>query len=159
MHGPDCLETSHTFKLISGTHTNAEGLMYYTERLDDIDLYHPDHFKGCFGLDVEYPVEGSIHKQGNHVHIKLERDEASQTEALLEVDLYKSVPNHTPEYVATVWQGNEMIIDTFSLQDHLQVPLDKLEPSAFYYYTFRVTSKKMQDDTCMFRSSNFKIET
>ncbi|KAG0170183.1 hypothetical protein DFQ28_002248 [Apophysomyces sp. BC1034] len=158
MHGPDCLETSHTFKLISGAHMNAEGLMYYTETLDDIKLYHPDHFKGCFGIDIEFPQEGSIHKQGNHIFVSLDRDRASQTDALLKIDLYKSIAGQGPEHVATVWKGNEVIVDKFSLMDHLHLPHGKLDPSASYYYSFQLTSKKIKDETCTFHSKAFKIE-
>ncbi|KAI8376320.1 uncharacterized protein BYT42DRAFT_574208 [Radiomyces spectabilis] len=158
MHGPDCLETSHTFRVSTASHQNADGSMYYAEDPDDVTFYHPEHFKGCFGLSVEYPQEGATVKTGEHVRISVNRDSASQTESLLKVDLYKSTEANKAEYIDTVWEGKERFVDAFTLKDHLSIPDGQYDADATYYYTLEVTSNKVQDETCTFHSQGFKVQ-
>ncbi|KAG0169358.1 hypothetical protein DFQ28_003671 [Apophysomyces sp. BC1034] len=158
MHGPDCIETSSTFKVTTGVHQNVDGFMYYTENLDDITFYRPEHIKGCFGLSVDQPKEGSTFKHGDHISVVANRDKSSQTESLLKVELYKATEANKAEFVATAWEGSERFIDAFSLKDHLALPEDKIDPNAQYYYLLDVTSNKVEGETCTFRSGSFKIE-
>ncbi|KAI8882407.1 hypothetical protein K501DRAFT_219002 [Backusella circina FSU 941] len=148
-HGPDCLETSHTFKVTSGSHTNAAGDEEYTESLDDNSIYNQDHAKGCFGLAVDYPQEGSTFRVNEHIHISANKDSASQTDALTKVELYKGT-----ELVDVAWEGSESFNGAFTLKDHLS--LNNVDASADYHYKLYVSSKK-SDDTCTFESNNFKI--
>ncbi|ORY90977.1 hypothetical protein BCR43DRAFT_498287 [Syncephalastrum racemosum] len=154
MHGPDCLETSHTFKVTTGVHQDANGINYYTESLDDSKIYHPDHFRGCFGLTVEYPKEGQTFKDGEHIRLGVNRDSSSQTETLKKVDLYKKTGDDEATFVETVWQGSERFVNAFTLKDHLK--LDQADETSSYYYVLDVTSNKA-DDSCTFASKEFKI--
>ncbi|CAO3669279.1 unnamed protein product [Rhizopus stolonifer] len=148
-HGPDCLETSHTFKVTSGSHTNAAGITEYAEHLDDNQVYSSDHYNGCFGLTVDYPQTGQTFKVNEHIHVQANRDSSSQTDALTKVELYKG-----SELVETSWSGSESIQTSFTLKDHLK--LDNVDTSSDYHYKLTVTSKK-SDATCSFASGNFKI--
>lgn len=148
-HGPDCLETSHTFKVTSGSHTNAAGITEYAEHLDDNQVYSTDHYNGCFGLSVDYPQAGQTFKVNEHIHVQANRDSSSQTDALTKVELYKG-----SELVETSWSGSESIQTSFTLKDHLK--LDNVDTSSDYHYKLTVTSKK-SDTACSFTSGNFKI--
>ncbi|KAI9249981.1 hypothetical protein BY458DRAFT_525118 [Sporodiniella umbellata] len=148
-HGPDCLETSHTFKVTTGSHTNAAGDVEYAEHLDDPQVYSNEHYNGCFGLSVDYPQEGDTFQTDSHIHLQVNRDSASQTDALTKVELYKG-----QELVETAWTGHEAIQNSFTLKDHLK--LDNIDPSADYHYKLTVTSKQ-SEETCNFESGNFKI--
>ncbi|KAF7728032.1 hypothetical protein EC973_006797 [Apophysomyces ossiformis] len=158
MHGPDCIETSSTFKVSTAAHQNADGFTYYAENLDDITFYHPEHMKGCFGLSVDQPKAGSTYKLGDHISVVANRDKSSQTESLLKVELYKATEGNKAEYVSTVWEGSERFIDAFSLKDHLSFPQDQIDGNAEYYYVLEVSSNKVKDETCRFHSGAFKIE-
>lgn len=148
-HGPDCLETSSTFKVTTGSHTNAAGDLEYTESLHDNSIYNTEHEAGCFGLSVEYPKNGDTFKLKQHVRIQADRDSASQTDALTKIDLYKG-----DQLVNTAWTGSESFQNTFSLKDHLVLP--DVDTSADYHYKVYATSNKA-DKTCVFESGNFKI--
>ncbi|EIE90633.1 hypothetical protein RO3G_15344 [Rhizopus delemar RA 99-880] len=148
-HGPDCLETSHTFKVTSGSHTNAAGVTEYAEHLDDANIYSNEHYNGCFGLSVDYPKAGSTFNVDDHIHIQVDRDSTSQTDSLTKVELYKG-----DELVETAWSGSEALQNSFTLKDHLK--LDNVDTSADYHYKLQVTSKK-SDTSCTFESNTFKI--
>ncbi|KAI9487275.1 MAG: hypothetical protein EXX96DRAFT_552464 [Benjaminiella poitrasii] len=150
-HGPDCLETSHTFKVTTGSHTNAAGEVEYAESLHDNSIYSEEYYDGCFGLSVDYPEAGSTFKTNEHIHIQVNRDSASQTDALTKVDLYKG-----DEWVSTAWKGSESFQNSFTLKDHLV--LDNVDSSADYHYKVYVTSSKSSSKTCTFTSNNFKIQ-
>ncbi|KAI7876703.1 hypothetical protein K492DRAFT_151405 [Lichtheimia hyalospora FSU 10163] len=160
MHGPDCLETSHTFRVTSGVHKNADGMSYYTESLDDIQFYRPEYFKGCFGLKVNSPAKDQKVKLGKHVTISASRDKTSQTAMLKKVDLYKSVSDNEAKFVETVWSGKERFYDEINIKDHLVLDDEHLDHDATYYYTLSVSSNKAKDgdDDCTFHSAGFKIE-
>lgn len=148
-HGPDCLETSHTFKVTTGSHTNAAGYTEYAESLHDNSIYNPVHQNGCFGLTVEYPREGDTFKVNDHVHIQADRDSASQTDALTKVELYKG-----DQLVEVAWTGSESFQNSFTLKDHLV--LNDVDTSADYHYKLYATSNKAAE-TCTFESNHFKI--
>lgn len=148
-HGPDCLETSATFKVTTGSHTNADGIVEYAQSLHDNEIYNPDHIDGCFGLSVDYPEEGGVFKANDHIHIQANRDSASQTDALTKVELYKG-----EELVNVAWTGSESFQNSFTLKDHLV--LNNIDPNADYHYKVYATSNKA-DRTCTFNSNNFKI--
>ncbi|KAG0940485.1 hypothetical protein G6F57_006487 [Rhizopus arrhizus] len=156
-HGPDCIKTSKNFKVTTGTHTNAAGFISYAEHLNDETIYKPEHIKGCFGLKVTSPAEGDSTKQGNHVSITLNRDSASQTEALTKVDIYKKSSDGQDELVDAVWAGHEAITNVITLKDQIKIPSDKYDADAQYYYKIQVTSSVQKDETCTFQSSYFKI--
>lgn len=148
-HGPDCLQTSHTFKVTTGSHTNADGLTEYAESLHDNSIYNSEHEKGCFGLEVQYPQAGATFKHKDHIHIQAQRDSASQTEDITKIELYKG-----DQLVSTAWEGSETVIGAFVLKDHLV--LDNIDPSADYHYKVYATSNK-EAATCTFESKSFKI--
>ncbi|GAA5800306.1 hypothetical protein EDC94DRAFT_670774 [Helicostylum pulchrum] len=148
-HGPDCLETSSTFKVTTGSHTNAAGDLEYTESLHDNSIYNTEHEAGCFGLSVDYPENGGTFKLNEHIHIQANRDAASQTDALTKVELYKG-----DELVNTAWTGSESFQNSFSLKDHLR--LDNVDTTSDYHYKVYATSNKA-DKTCVFKSGDFKI--
>ncbi|KAI9317272.1 hypothetical protein BX666DRAFT_1858076 [Dichotomocladium elegans] len=156
-HGPDCIETSHTFKVTTGVHTNSDGISYYTESLDDIQFYHPEYFKGCFALEVDYPKKDQEVKLGEHVTISVSRDTTSQTDSVTKVDLYKSTSANEAEYVETVWEGRESFTNQFTLKDHFKFDESEIESGATYYYALTVTSSKTQDEDCTFHSQPFKV--
>ncbi|KAI9026467.1 hypothetical protein CLU79DRAFT_803323 [Phycomyces nitens] len=156
MRGPDCIQTSHTFKVTSSSHSNADGSIGYAEALTDASYYHPDYFRGCFGLTVNYPEEGSTYKSGEHVRVTADRDTSSQTDNLYKVSLYKDIEGSEAELVDTVWQGNEVFSDTFTLKDHLVLPEGKLDETANYFYKLDVGSNK-DTELCSFNSKAFKI--
>jgi hypothetical protein len=149
-HGPDCLETSHTFKVTSGSHVNAAGVREFVEHLDDANIYNNEHFDGCFGLTVDYPQEGATFKNSGHVQVTVNRDSASQTGALTKVELYKG-----DQLVDVAWQGSEAFQNAFTLKDHLSV--NNVDTSANYHYKLYTSAKKSQGKTCTFVSKNFKI--
>lgn len=134
MHGPDCLETSHTFKVTTGSHTNAAGLTEYAENLDDETLYNPKHAQGCFGLSVENPIQGQVFKEGDHARITIKRESSSQTDELKKVDLYKKVKDTEAVFVQNAWKGVEDIGDAFTLKDHVIIPSEHMDPEAEYIY-------------------------
>ncbi|KAG1147495.1 hypothetical protein G6F37_004002 [Rhizopus arrhizus] len=148
-HGPDCLETSHTFKVTSGSHTNAAGVTEYAEHLDDANIFSNEHYNGCFGLSVDYPKAGSTFNVDDHIHIQVDRDSTSQTDSLTKVELYKG-----DELVDIAWSGSEALQNSFTLKDHLK--LNNVDTSADYHYKLQVTSKK-SDTSCTFESNTFKI--
>ncbi|KAI7867357.1 hypothetical protein BDF14DRAFT_1802980 [Spinellus fusiger] len=158
MLGPDCIQTSHTFKVTSSSHTNADGSIGYAESLDDSSYYHPEHFRGCYGLTVDYPQEGATYKENDHLRLSASRDTSSQTDSLLKVTLYKGSDEATAVLVDTVWQGKESFVDVFTLKDHLKLPKDKLDYTSNYFYTLEVESSKDTTKSCTFRSNSFKIE-
>lgn len=149
-HGPDCIETSHTFKVTSGSHTNAAGDTEYTESIDDNNIYHPEHYKGCFGLSVDYPKKGSTFNVGHHIHIQALRDSASQTDSLIKVELFEG-----DKFRGVAWTGNEPIQNSFTLKDHLK--LENINPEADYRYKLYVTSKH-SNEICTFQSKTFHIQ-
>ncbi|EIE85394.1 hypothetical protein G6F46_010843 [Rhizopus delemar] len=149
-HGPDCIETSHTFKVTSGSHTNAAGDTEYTESIDDDNIYHPEHYKGCFGLSVDYPKKGSTFNVGHHIHIQALRDSASQTDSLIKVELFEG-----DKFRGVAWTGNEPIQNSFTLKDHLK--LENINPEADYRYKLYVTSKH-SNEICTFQSKTFHIQ-
>jgi hypothetical protein len=134
MHGPDCLETSRTFKVTTGSHTNAAGLTEYAENLDDESLYNPQHAKGCFGLTVQNPQEGQVFKEGEHARVTIKRESSSQTDELKKVDLYKKVKDSEAVFVQNAWKGVEDIGDAFTLKDHVIIPAEHIDPEAEYIY-------------------------
>lgn len=148
-HGPDCLETSRTFKVTTGSHTNAAGDLEYTESLHDNSIYNPEYEEGCFGLTVDYPKTGDVFKLNDHIHIQANRDGASQTDALTKVELFKG-----EELVNVAWVGTESFQNSFSLKDHLV--LNNPDTAADYHYKVYATSSKA-DKTCVFKSGDFKI--
>lgn len=161
MHGPDCLETSHTFKVTSGVHQDAAGISYYTESLDDVQFYHPEYFKGCFGLQVTSPSKDSTVELGKHVSITAKRDRStSQTGYVKQVDLYKasSDDQNKAEFVETVWTGSSSFTEEFTLSDHFVLDDEHIDNDATYYYTLTVTSNKNQEEDCTFHSEGFKIK-
>ncbi|KAI8637713.1 hypothetical protein BD408DRAFT_424072 [Parasitella parasitica] len=147
-HGPDCIETSRTFKVTTGSHTNAAGDIEYAESLHDNSIYPETHQNGCFGLSVDYPAEGSTFKANDHVRLQANRDSSSQTDALTKIDLYKG-----DTLVNTAWSGSESFQSSFVLKDHLV--LKDIDTSASYHYKVYVTSKS--SSTCTFESKKFKI--
>ncbi|KAI8063666.1 uncharacterized protein B0P05DRAFT_555213 [Gilbertella persicaria] len=149
-HGPDCIETSHTFKVTTGSHTNAVGEIEYAESLHDNAIYSPEHYDGCFGLSVDYPAEGSVFKPNDHVHIQANRDDSSQTDEVTMIQLYKG-----QQLIATAWRGAEAIQKSFALKDHLILP--NVDTTADYHYKVYATSKKA-NKTCVFESKNFKVQ-
>ncbi|KAI8981027.1 hypothetical protein BDB01DRAFT_795066 [Pilobolus umbonatus] len=149
-HGPDCLQTSHTFKVTSGSHTNAAGMLEYAELLSDEKIYNPQYFEGCFGVNVKYPEEGSVYNLKDHVHIQVDKDSSSQADALTKVELYNG-----EELVSVAWTGHESFQNSFVLKDHLV--LTHVDPSALYHYKIYTTSDK-GEATCTFESNNFKIQ-
>ncbi|KAL0094873.1 hypothetical protein J3Q64DRAFT_1084785 [Phycomyces blakesleeanus] len=158
MRGPDCIETSHTFKVTSSSHSNADGSIGYAEALTDASYYHPDFFRGCFGLTVDSPQEGQTYKLGEHLRITANRDTSSQTDNLYKVTLYKNVENGEAEEIDAVWQGNEIFGDAFTLKDHLVLPDGKLDEAADYFYKLDVGSNK-DTELCSFNSKLFKISS
>ncbi|CAO3654774.1 unnamed protein product [Mucor hiemalis] len=154
-HGPDCIKTSSTFKVTTGAHTNAAGFTSYAQSLDDSNYFKPEFAKGCFGLKVQSPQEGSTQQQGSHVSVVLNRDGASQTDSLTKVEIYKAVEG-SDELVDTVWTGTELLTNAFTVKDHLQIPSDKYDANAYYYYKVDVTSQ-VKGETCSFQSGAFKI--
>ncbi|KAI8394014.1 uncharacterized protein BYT42DRAFT_27734 [Radiomyces spectabilis] len=158
MHGPDCIKTSHTFKVTSAARQHVDGTISYAESLDDEDIYNPEHFKGCFDLTIDNPPAGASYKQGDHIRVTGHRETPSETEALMKVNMYKVVGNNAPEFVYTAWEGNEHFIDSISLKDHLMLSEGQHSPDASYFYTFEVSSDKAENgDTCSFQSNQFKI--
>lgn len=149
-HGPDCVQTSHTFKVTTGSHTNANGDLEYAESLHDNSIYSPEHYDGCFGLSVDYPKTGSTFNTNEHVHIQVNRDSSSQTDALTQIDLYKG-----DDFVATAWKGSESFQNSFTLKDHLA--LGDVDSSSDYHYKVYVTSNQNEGKTCTFESGSFKI--
>jgi hypothetical protein len=153
-HGPDCVKTSRTFKVTTGSHTNDAGFTSYAQALDDQTYFKPEFAKGCFGLTVKNPAEGSTQKQGDHVTVSLSRDGASQTDSLTKVEIYKVVDGVNDKLVDTVWSGSEGLTNAFSVKDHLSIP--DLDSSASYYYKLDVTSQ-IEGETCSFQSGAFKV--
>ncbi|CAO3689569.1 unnamed protein product [Rhizopus stolonifer] len=149
-HGPDCLKTSHTFRVTSGSHKNAAGFTEYAEHPDDANVYHPEHYKGCFGLSVTYPEEGHSVKLNDHIRIQANRDSASQTDSIIKVDLYKG-----SAWISTVWVGKEILQNSFIIND--QIKMDDVDTASDYHYKLYVTSGH-SNDLCTFNSKNFKIE-
>ncbi|KAI8332875.1 hypothetical protein BC941DRAFT_435643 [Chlamydoabsidia padenii] len=158
MHGPDCLKTSHTFKVTTGSHTNDAGLTEYAENLDDEETYNPKHTKGCFGLKVVYPQKGAVFKEGEHSRVSIKRDSSSQTDELKKIDLYKIVENQAPVFVQNAWEGVEDLGDAFTLKDHIIIPKEHIDPSATYQYRVETSSNQDADAVCDFVSEEFKIE-
>lgn len=158
LHGPDCLKTSPTFKVTTGSHTNAAGLTEYAENLDDEELYNSKHSKGCFGLSIEYPQKGAVFTEGSHSRVSIKRDSSSQTEELHKVDLYKKANGEEPVFVQTSWEGKEVLGDAFTLKDHIVIPQDHIDHDAVYYYKVETTSDKDAEVTCEFISNDFKIQ-
>ncbi|KAI9481452.1 MAG: hypothetical protein EXX96DRAFT_566795 [Benjaminiella poitrasii] len=156
-HGPDCIKTSRTFKVTTGSHTNDAGFTYYAQSLDDINYYKPEFAKGCFGLSVQSPQEGSTFKQGDFVSLVLNRDSASQTDSLTNIQIYKAVDGaNNDESVEPVWSGSEALTNIFTYKNQIQIPADKLDPNAYYYYKLDVASQ-VRGETCSFQSGAFKI--
>ncbi|KAG1470196.1 hypothetical protein G6F56_002822 [Rhizopus delemar] len=155
-HGPDCIKTSNNFKVTTGTHTNAAGFTSYAEHLDDSSVYNPDHINGCFGLKVTSPAAGDSAKQGDHVSLVLNRDTASQTEALTKVEIYKK-SDSGDVLVDDVWSGKETINNVITLKDQIKIDSDKYDASASYYYKVQVTSTVQKNEVCSFQSSDFSI--
>lgn len=158
MHGPDCIETSTTFPVTTGSHTNAAGLTEYAENLDDEQLYNPKHAKGCFGLSVVYPQEGAVFKEGTHSRVSIGRDLSSQTDQLKKVDLYKIVAGQAPVFVQNAWSGVEDLTTSFTLKDHIVIPAEHIDHDATYVYKVEASSKKNADAVCDFTSKEFKIQ-
>lgn len=154
-HGPDCLKTSPTFKVTTGAHTNAAGETSYDQQLDDFSTYHPEFAKGCFGLTVDSPKDGSTQKHGDHATISMNRDSASQVETLTKVELYKALQG-ADQSVATVWSGSERLVKVTNFKDHLSLPEGQYDPNALYYYKIDVTSEH-DGHACSFQSGAFKI--
>lgn len=154
-HGPDCIKTSRTFKVVTDAHVNAAGFMSYAQALDDVNYYRPEFAKGCFGLTVASPAEGENRKMNEFVPIQLKRDSASQTSALKKIELYKASEG-ADQLVETVWTGDSLLTNIFTYKDHLQVSSDKYDPNASYYYKLDVTSE-VKGETCSFQSGAFKI--
>ncbi|CEP11520.1 hypothetical protein [Parasitella parasitica] len=152
-HGPDCIKTSRTFKVTTGSHVNDAGFVSYAQALDDVTIFRPEVAKGCFGLTVKSPIEGSTHKQGEFITIELKRDSASQTDLLTKIELYKAVDGVNDDLVETVWNGNERLANIFSYKQHLNNP--GLDTNASYYYKIGVTSE--HGETCSFKSDAFKV--
>jgi hypothetical protein len=146
---------SPTFKVATGSHQNEYGFTTYAEALDDVSIFKPEFALGCFGLKVTSPTEGSTVKQGTHVSIVLNKDSASQTTLLNQVDIYK-VKEGTDELVVTIWKGTERIPKVFVLKDQLRIPEEQYDPNASYFYKLDVTGKR-KDDKCTFQSGAFKI--
>ncbi|KAI9490075.1 hypothetical protein BDB00DRAFT_839500 [Zychaea mexicana] len=158
-HGPDCIETSHNFKVTSGVHQHPNGISYYTESLDDVQFYHPDYFRGCFGLKVTTPAKGKTYNVGDHITVTANRDKASQTAVLKSIDLYKSTEKNKAVFVENAWEGKERFTDSFTLKDHFKpAKKEDIDESATYYYTLTVTSNKSKDEDCTFHSEGFKIK-
>ncbi|KAI8876057.1 hypothetical protein K501DRAFT_262771 [Backusella circina FSU 941] len=154
-HGPDCLETSKTFQVTTGSHTNDAGETSYDQALDDESIFNSAHRKGCFGLKVDSPKEGATEKQDSHTSVVLNRDSAAQRLTLKKVDLYK-VSDSGNELVESIWEGSERLSNVFTLKDHIKLPTDKFDASANYQYLVEVTSD-LQGETCSFQSGAFKI--
>jgi hypothetical protein len=156
-HGPDCTPTSATFKVTSAGHTNADGSVTQDD-VNDPTLYHPDYQKGCFGLEVKYPAEGQTVDLGKHLRLQLERDSASQTDELLQVDLFKGDPSNQGQFVQSIWSGEESINNILTLQDHIVLPSNVTSDGDFFY-SIKVSSDKLDkaQDSCTFYSKGFKI--
>lgn len=146
-HGPDCLETSRTFKVTTKSHTNAAGDIEYAESLHDNSIYPLDHQDGCFGLTVN--ATGPF-QQNKHVRITADRDDASQVVDITKVSLYKG-----DELVEDIWSGEEGFQKLFVVKDQLIVP--NADTNADYKYKL-VTTSKVEGKTCTFNSNAFKIE-
>ncbi|CAO3589383.1 unnamed protein product [Absidia cylindrospora] len=158
MHGPDCLETSHTFKVSTGSHTNAAGLTEYAENLDDQELYNAKHSKGCFGLSIDYPQQNAVFTEGSHSRVSINRDSSSQTDQMKKIDLYKKVDGKDPVFVQNAWTGKEYLGNAFTLKDHIVLPDHHIDHTANYYYKVETTSNKHADTVCEFISKDFKIQ-
>jgi len=160
-HGPDCTPTSPTFKVTTAGHTNADGSVTQDD-INDPTLYHPDYQKGCFGLDVKYPAEGQTVDIGKHIRLQLERDGASQTEDLLQVDLFKGDPSNQGQFVENVWkeEAGEAINNILTLKDHIVLPSNVTSDGVFFY-SIKVSSDKLDktQDSCTFYSKGFKINS
>lgn len=154
-HGPDCLKTSRTFKVTTGSHTDDAGLTSYAQALDDVTYYKPEFAKGCFGLKVKSPAEGETQKQGSYASVVLSRDGASQTDSLTSVEIYRALEG-PDQLVDTIWTGKEALSDVFTIKDQLLIPSDHFEAGAVYYYKIDVTSQ-VKGETCSFQSGAFKI--
>ncbi|KAI9249503.1 hypothetical protein BDA99DRAFT_542192 [Phascolomyces articulosus] len=156
--GPDCIETSHPFKVTSGVHQNSDGISYYTESLDDITFYKPEHFRGCFGLDVTEPKKDHVQTVGDHIRITANRDKGSQTTVLKSVDLYKSTDGKNAQLVENAWSGKSRFVDSFTLKDHVKPAKEEdIDEKATYYYTLTVSNDKSKED-CTFHSEGFKLK-
>jgi hypothetical protein len=154
-HGPDCLETSKTFQVTTGSHTNDAGETSYDQALDDETIFNSVHRKGCFGLKVSNPKEGATEKQDSHTSVVLNRDSAAQRLTLKKVTLFK-VADSGNELVESIWEGSERISNVLTLKDHIKIPADKFDAGANYQYQVEVTSD-LQGETCSFQSGAFKI--
>jgi hypothetical protein len=146
---------SPTFKVATGSHQNEYGFTTYAEALDDVSIFKPEFALGCFGLKVTSPTEGSTVKQGTHISIVLNKDSASQTTLLNQVDIYK-VKEGADELITTIWKDTERIPKVFVLKDQLRIPEEHYDPNASYFYKLDVTGKR-KDDKCTFQSGAFKI--
>jgi len=154
-HGPDCIKTSRTFKVATDSHTNEAGFTSYAQSLEDVTYYKPEFAKGCFGLTVKSPAEGETQKQNSHVAFVLQRDSASQTDALTKVEVYRALEG-PDKMVDTIWVGKEALANAFTIKDQLRIPSDNFEADAVYYYKIDVTSQ-VKGETCSFQSGAFKI--
>ncbi|OBZ89756.1 hypothetical protein A0J61_02180 [Choanephora cucurbitarum] len=154
-HGPDCTIFSPRFKVTTGSHTNDAGLTTYEQSLDDDKVYSSEHAKGCFGLNIQSPSEGSTLTHGEHTNVLLSRDSASPAEVLESVNLYKASSTGEDELVQQIWSGKAYLPNAYSYKDHLQIPKDKLDSSATYYYQVQIASQ--DGETCSFRSGNFNV--
>ncbi|KAI9310209.1 hypothetical protein BX666DRAFT_2033330 [Dichotomocladium elegans] len=160
-HGPDCIELSQNFKVTTGVHTNSDGVSYYSESLDDVQFYHPEYFKGCFGLTVDSPQEGDVVELNDHVSIAISRGEGTPSVSVLkQVDLYKadtSSPDKA-KYVDTVWDVTERFTSSFTLRDHFVLDSIHVDPKSIYYYAVTVSSNTNSEEDCTFHSSGFTIK-
>jgi hypothetical protein len=147
-HGPDCLQTSRTFKVTTGSHTNAVGEIEYAEPLHDNSIYPLEHQDGCFGLEV---VATGPFQQNKHIRIEVKREDSSQTDALTKVSLFKG-----DELVEDAWTGEETLQKSFIIKEQLSVP--NVDTSSDYYYMNSTTSNKVEGKTCTFKSQSFKME-
>jgi hypothetical protein len=146
-HGPDCLETSRTFKVTTGSHTNAAGETEYAESLHDNSIYNEEHQEGCFALSV---VASGPFQQSKFARIVINRSDTSQVGELTKVSLFKG-----DDLVEDVWTGKEGLLDVFTVMDQLSV--SNLDTNADYHYKIYTTSTKSAS-TCSFGSNTFKIE-
>ncbi|KAG2182083.1 hypothetical protein INT43_007010 [Umbelopsis isabellina] len=155
--GPACTPTSATFKVTSAGHTNDDGTTTQDDP-NDTTLYNPEYQKGCFGLDVKYPAEGQTVDIGKHLRLQLHRDSASQTDELLQVDLFKGDPSNQGQFVQSIFTGEESINNILTLKDHIVLPSNVTSDGDFFY-SLKVSSDKVDktQDSCTFYSKNFKI--
>ncbi|CAM0142903.1 hypothetical protein VKS41_002522 [Umbelopsis sp. WA50703] len=155
--GPACTPTSATFKVTSAGHTNADGTTTQDD-VNDATVYNPEYQKGCFGLEVKYPAEGQNVDIGQHLRLQLHRDSASQTDELLQVDLFKGDPSNQGQFVQNVYTGEESINNILTLKDHIVLPSNVTSDGDFFY-SLKVSSDKVDkaQDTCTFYSKSFKI--